>query len=89
VGSSVTPLGAGAMSYLVLTLRSLLSMLSIRYLLGLVDMEVLVSEYQQGWLMPCLCTKRKGLPMSHKACHLIKSTGETFLLILSRLGKLN
>lgn len=73
------------MSYSLLAFRSSLSMLSIKYLLGL----VLVSAYWQGWLMPSLHACRKALHVSQKVHHLIESTDKTvsFLLFLSGLGK--
>lgn len=49
---------------LLLTLRCSLSMLSAKYLLGLVCMKVLLNEYWQVWLRH---EHRKGL---NKFCHL-------------------
>lgn len=45
---SVIVLGASVISYLLLAVRFSLSILSVKYFLGIVCMEVLVGEYQQG-----------------------------------------
>lgn len=67
---------------LLLTLRSSLSILSTKCLLGLVHMEVLLNEYWQVWLMH---THRRRL---HKFCHLTEGSAER-VLCLSFLSKLS
>lgn len=68
---------------LLLTLRSSLSILSTKCLLGFVHIEFLLNENCQVWLMH---THRKGL---HNFCHLTESSDErvSCLSFLSRLRK--